>query len=81
MSAKQLKARESVKDFNEKFKIGHKVYYQGTEYRLWSQAGLSTRDEPVVFLDSKTITEPVPIAQLDIEGWDLVYGKRAKKKS
>jgi hypothetical protein len=81
MSAKRLKALESVRDFNEKFKIGQKVYYQGEMYKLWSQAGLSTRDEPVVFLDSKTIVEPVPITQLEIEGWDVVYGKRAKKKS
>ena len=80
MSLKRLRCQESVRDFNSKFKIGDKVEYDGVVYKLWSQAAIGPRDEPCVFLEGRTAPiEPVPIDKLKIEGWDLTYGKRAKK--
>lgn len=67
MSAKRSKSLGIVRKFNEAFKIGTKVKLRGDTHKTWGHAGLSFRDEAVVFLEK--ILEPVIIADLEIEGW------------
>lgn len=78
MSRKTIKASEDAKDFNAKFKIGQKVKYAGKYYATWNPAGIIIGDVAGLFLVSKEIETPVPLTELDIDGYKLVHGKFQK---
>lgn len=67
MNTKRSKSLGIVRKFNATFKIGTKVKLRGVTHKTFGHAGLSMRDEAVVFLEK--LLEPVIIADLEIEGW------------
>lgn len=71
--------KETLKDFDAKFPIGTPVSFLTQDGKrvqtvTWSHAGLGKKGAPSVFVDA--IPQPVPLANLKIEGHELVYGKK-----
>lgn len=79
MSQRQLRARETVRNWNRQFPPGTLVIFQGRERRTWAPAGLGARDMPSVFLDGEP-DEAVPLDQLDVPGYTVVTGKKRTKE-
>jgi hypothetical protein len=69
----RIRAVETCRNWNQAFKIGTEVIFDGTKLKTWSHAGLGPKNEACVFLDG--VEEPIPITRLQVPGWETTRKK------
>lgn len=74
--ANRIRALQNVRNWNEKFRPGTLVTYEGREHKTESVAALGFGDKPGVWLVG--IEELVPLDRLDVPGW-VRTNKRGKQ--
>lgn len=72
-------ADETCRNWDEHFPIGTEVTWMGKAYKTASHAGRNYMGEASVFLEDGQ-SPPVPIASLEVAGWDMVPKHMAKKR-
>lgn len=66
-ASNRVRALQYVRNWNEAFRPGQTVVFEGKPHKTESPAGLGLKDVPAVFING--VQEPVPLDRLDVPGW------------